>query len=568
MAKRKPIGQILKEMELVTEGDIQEALQLQRENGGALGQILVDMEVATAEDILFALAAQSGMDVIDLEGLEIPNKVIGKVTAAQAHTYKIIPVEFANGVMKVCLADPSNIMIFEELRFTLGCEVVGVVATEEQIDAALVRHYGDDAGGMAGLFDDVDEDDLAQISGDKKSMDISDAAANANAPAVVKLLNMILMHAIRDKAADVHLEPYEDAFRVRYRVDGVLYEMDPPPRELAPVLTARVKVMSNLDIAETRLPQDGRIELSIGGRPIDLRVSTLPTMFGESTVMRILDRSVVSLDLDNLGMAEAEKTAITRLVDKPNGIMLVTGPTGSGKTTTLYSCLNYANDVGIKIITTEDPVEYDLDGIVQCQINEDVGLTYGSALRAILRQDPDKILVGEIRDKETAGIAVEAALTGHLVLSTLHTNDAPTVITRMVDIGVEDFLLAATVEGIVAQRLVRKICAECKEYYDPTEEQITALALKANAVAGKKFAYGKGCAACNYTGHRGRMAIYEIMLISDRLRQMIMDQAPVAGLRDQARREGMKTLREAGLTAIFDTKTTVEEVLRETIAAE
>ncbi|MGE3855183.1 MAG: GspE/PulE family protein, partial [Planctomycetota bacterium] len=520
MAKRKPIGQILKEMELVTEGDIQEALQIQRENGGALGQILVDMEVCTGEDILFALAAQSGMDVIDLEGLEIPKNAIGKVNAAQAHTYKIIPVEFSGGVLKVCLADPSNIMIFEELRFTLGCEVIGVVATEDQIEAALGKYYGEDNTGIGGMFggDDLDDEGLAQAVDGKKSMDISDAAANANAPAVVKLLNMILMHAIRDKAADVHLEPYEDAFRVRYRVDGVLYEMDPPPRELAPVLTARVKVMSNLDIAETRLPQDGRIELSIGGKPIDLRVSTLPTMYGESCVMRILDRSVVSLDLDNLGMAEAEKMAICRLVDKPNGIMLVTGPTGSGKTTTLYSCLNYANDIGIKIITTEDPVEYDLEGIIQCQINEDVGLTYAAALRAILRQDPDKILVGEIRDKETAGIAVEAALTGHLVLSTLHTNDAPTVITRMVDIGVEDFLLAATIEGIVAQRLVRKVCMECRELYEPTEEQMQALNLKANAVAGKTFAYGKGCASCNFTGHRGRMAIYEIMLISDRLR--------------------------------------------------
>jgi type IV pilus assembly protein PilB len=371
--------------------------------------------------------------------------------------------------------------------------------------------------------------------------------------------------AIKAQASDIHFEPFENEFKVRYRVDGVLYEMQSPPLHLASPLISRIKVLSNLDISETRLPQDGRILLSVGGKPVDLRVSTLPTIFGESVVMRVLDRSVVKLDLDNIGLREEEMKMLKNLINLPHGIIIVTGPTGSGKTTTLYSCLNYANDVRWKIITTEDPVEYDLDGIVQCQVNEDIGVTYANLLRSILRQDPDTILVGEVRDLETAQIAVEAALTGHLVFSTLHTNDAPSAITRLLDLGVEPFLICASMEAIIAQRLVRRICTKCKEEIAPTEEMLMELGLTPRDVRGKKFCWGKGCSNCNNTGYRGRMAIFEMMLVTDRIKELVMKQASTEQIRHVAREQGMRTLRESGLLAIFDGHTTIEEVVRETL---
>jgi type IV pilus assembly protein PilB len=401
--------------------------------------------------------------------------------------------------------------------------------------------------------------------GKKDSLNVDE---DPDAPAVVKLLNFLLATAIRDRSSDIHLEPFEEKFQVRYRVDGALLAMENPPKELASALISRIKVLSKLDISETRMPQDGRIELVIEGRSVDLRVSTLPTMFGESCVMRILDRSNVSLDLDNLGMRQDDNEMVKALIGKPNGVVLVTGPTGSGKTTTLYSCLNYMNKPDLKIITTEDPVEYDLPGVMQCQVNEDVGLSYGNALRSILRQDPDMILVGEIRDKETGAIAVEASLTGHLVLSTLHTNDAPSAVTRMLDLGLESFLIAATLEAVIAQRLVRKICAHCKEFYPPEPEHAMELGLRPEALTGKKFAFGKGCSRCNNTGYKGRMALYEMFRINDEIKQMIMDGAQVSALREAGRRHGMRTLRESGLLAIYDCGTSIEEVMRETLVLE
>jgi type IV pilus assembly protein PilB len=398
-----------------------------------------------------------------------------------------------------------------------------------------------------------------------EGVDLADAEAMASSPPVIKLLQYILFQAIRDRASDVHLEPFEGDFKIRYRVDGSLFELQSPPPHLALALISRVKVMSGLDIAETRLPQDGRIELSIGGRPVDLRVSTLPTLFGESCVIRVLDRSVVSLDLAQVGLRENEMDLMRRLIDLPHGIVLVTGPTGSGKTTTLYSALNFANDVGVKIITTEDPVEYELEGIIQIQVNEEIGVTYSACLRSILRQDPDMILVGEIRDLDTAQIAVEASLTGHVVFSTVHTNDAPLAVTRMLDLGIEAFLIAATVEAIIAQRLVRTICRECKVSYEPSAEVLMELGLRAEDLQGKRFAYGRGCPNCHGSGFRGRRAIFEIMVLTEGLKQMILDGASSDVLREQARREGMRTLRESGLLAIFDGVTTVEEVLRETM---
>lgn len=572
MAKRrKLLGQILKEIELVTEGDIQEALARQKKEGGLLGKILVNMGCCTDGDITMALAAQNDMNFVDLGELDIPIELLDMVSEAQAHTYRVVPLEFDadSRTLVIAMDDPTKIVVFDELQFALqskvpGIRIQGALASAEDIDNALEKFYTE--GGKGGYG----EEDLAEFveEGVYKKDAVTLDADDADSPAVVKLLNFLLATAIRDRSSDIHLEPFEERFQVRYRVDGALLAMENPPKELAPSLISRIKVLSKLDIAETRLPQDGRIELVIENRSVDLRVSTLPTMFGESCVMRILDRSNVSLDLDNLGMRPEENEMIKALIAKPNGIVLVTGPTGSGKTTTLYSCLNYMNNPTIKIITTEDPVEYDLPGVMQCQVNEEVGLTYGAALRSILRQDPDMILVGEIRDRDTGGIAVEAALTGHLVLSTLHTNDAPSATTRMLDLGLESFLIAATLEAIVAQRLVRKICNNCKEYYEPEPEHAMELGLRPEAIAGKKFAFGKGCSRCNSTGYKGRMALYEMFRINDEIKQMIMDDANVASLREAGRRHGMRTLRESGQLAIYDCSTTVDEVMRETLVME
>jgi type IV pilus assembly protein PilB len=398
-----------------------------------------------------------------------------------------------------------------------------------------------------------------------RSIDLASLEELANSMPVVKLLNLILLQAIKDKSSDIHFEPFEDEFKVRYRVDGVLYEMMPPPKHLAVAIISRIKVMSLLDISETRLPQDGRIELNISGNPIDLRISTLPTLFGESVVMRVLDRSVISLDLDRIGLREDDTENIRNLLDLPNGIILVTGPTGSGKTTTLYSCLNEANEIDVKLITTEDPVEYDLQGIVQVQINDDIGCTFAACLRSILRQDPDTILVGEIRDIETAQIAIQAALTGHVVLSTLHTNDAPSTVTRMIDMGVEKFMIAATIQGVIAQRLVRTICVECKAEYTPDMEELASIGMTPDDMGGKTFCYGKGCENCNNTGYRGRTALFEMLIMTDAIRDLILGEGITSTIREQATKEGMRTLRQSGLLKIYEGLTTIEEVVRETI---
>jgi type IV pilus assembly protein PilB len=400
--------------------------------------------------------------------------------------------------------------------------------------------------------------------GESIDLDVVMEAASDNK--VIKLLNLVLLQAIKDRASDIHFEPFENEFKMRYRIDGVLYEMVPPPKELGPAITSRIKVMAKLDIAERRLPQDGRIELTVGGAPVDLRISVLPTMYGESVVMRVLDRSNVKLSLDRIGMRDDDLEVFRKLINRPNGIVTVTGPTGSGKTTTLYAALAALNDIETKILTAEDPVEYDIDGLCQVQVNAEVELTFAKALRSFLRQDPDVILVGEIRDLETAEIAVQASLTGHLVLSTLHTNDAPSSVIRLVDLGVEPFLLTATMEGVVAQRLVRTICPKCKEQYVPSDEELMELALTREAIAGKAFFRGKGCDNCFGSGYRGRMALFEIMGVNDVLRDMIMKKASTNILKDQAKKDGMRSLRQCGLLAIYEGQTTIDEVLRETLA--
>jgi type IV pilus assembly protein PilB len=549
--KKQLLGQVIKSLGVgVHEGMIQEALGVQKKDGGQIGQIMVKLGMITESQLLLSLGKQAGLEVVDLRKTPPDPALVGRIDREMAEMFGVCPVRMDGDAMIIALANPSNLSVLDDLRFILNCELRPAVAEEAQIREAI-------AGAKKSGKDDVAADAAKAMT--------SDSEDAVNAAPVVKLLNYIILQAVKDKASDIHLEPFEHDFKVRYRVDGVLYELEPPPPHLAIALISRVKVKSGLDIAETRLPQDGRIDMTINGRSIDLRVSTLPTMFGESCVMRILDRTVVSLDLSNVGLRPDELAKFRSFLQRPHGIILVTGPTGSGKTTTLYSALNEANDPAVKIITTEDPVEYDLAGIIQVQINEEIGVTYSRCLRAILRQDPDMILVGEIRDKETASIAIEAALTGHVVFSTVHTNDAPLAVTRMIDVGVEPFLLAATLEAIVAQRLVRRVCTGCKVLYDPSDEVLMELSLKPQDVVGKQFAYGKGCEACHFTGMKGRTAIFEILEISDRLREMILDGAATDAIRLAAKEQGMRSLRDAGLLAIFDGVTTVEEVLRETI---
>jgi type IV pilus assembly protein PilB len=566
--KRKQLGQILIEEGLITDKELEEGLAHQAQHGGAIGRVLVDLGVVTDNDILLAIAKQAGMDIIDLQHLEIPKEVVEMISPSVAQVYRILPVNFEDGLLTVAMADPLNVNAIDDLRFMLNCDVSGAVSNEQAVTEAIEKYYGGETESIADLVKDIDDDDLMELRDDDDIPDISKLEEMASSAPVVKLVNLVLFTAIRDQASDIHFEPFEDEFRIRYRIDGSLLEMQPPPRQLALALISRIKVMSNLDIAERRVPQDGRIPLSIAGNTVELRVSTLPTMFGESVVMRVLDRSVVSLDLDRLGLREDESASIKELVDKPNGIVLVTGPTGSGKTTTLYSALNYINEVGIKIITTEDPVEYDLDGIIQVPIREDIGVTYSACLRSILRQDPDKILVGEIRDLETAQIAIEASLTGHLVLSTLHTNDAPGTVTRLIEVGVEPFLLSATIEAVVAQRLVRVICTKCKDEYQPGDETLMELELNAEEVHGKTFYYGKGCDGCNKTGYRGRTAIYEIMRINGKLRESIIARKSTDVLRKEAQAAGMRVLRDAGMLKVFDGLTTIEEVTKQTLTFE
>lgn len=563
---RRPLGQLLKEMGVVTEYEIQEALEIQREKGGTLGEILVDMGVVDEKDLLFALAIQVGMDMVDLDEMEIPDDVIEHVDKTVVETYKIMPIEYQDGRITVAISDPTNLGILDDLRFMLDTELEAVVATEDAIERAIDRYYGEkEAESIESIIASVDEASSIELVEGKDVLDFEKLEKDVHSKPIVRLLNLILFQAINDRASDIHLEPFEDRFRVRYRVDGVLYEMMPPPLHLAPALISRVKVMANLDITETRVPQDGRIELNIAGRPIDLRVSTLPTAFGESVVMRVLDRANVNLELDMLGLRPDEIENIKALIDRPHGIILVTGPTGSGKTTTLYSALNYANSPEIKILTAEDPVEYDLEGIIQVQVNEEIGVTFAKLLRSYLRQDPDKILVGEIRDLETAEIAIQASLTGHVVFSTLHTNDAPSAITRMLDLGVEPFLMAATLEAIIAQRLVRRICLNCRTEYEPSEEELIELEMRPEETEGRTFYYGRGCEECNGTGYKGRTGIFEIMLITEEIRKLILSEASTDTIRQIARKGGMKTLRDSGLLAIYDGITTIEEVVRETI---
>jgi type IV pilus assembly protein PilB len=561
--KRKRLGEILVSMGKVKPDQVAEALKVQKDKGGAIGAVLVDLGYCDQSDITAALAVQMGMRRVELDELEIPPEIIEKLDAITARSYSVVPIEFDLGRLTVAIADPNNFRAVDELRTLLGCEVVAAVADPAAVVRALDKYYAQTES-VEQVIDELDST-AEWIAEHENSIDLEDIRAMSESQPVKKLLNLVLLAAIRDKASDIHFEPFEDEFKMRYRIDGILYEMVPPPRHIALAVASRIKVMSNLDIAERRVPQDGRIELTVGGKPVDLRVSVLPTMFGESVVMRVLDRSQVELDITKIGLRDDEQKVVDDLIHRPNGIVIVTGPTGSGKTTTLYSALSAVNAPDVKIITTEDPVEYDIDGLIQVQINPDIGLTFARCLRHILRQDPDIILVGEIRDLETAQIAIHASLTGHLVFSTLHTNDAPTAITRLLDLGLEPFLVTATLEAIVAQRLVRKICTKCRAEFEPTEDMLWELDLTPEEVRGRTFFFGKGCDACNNTGYKGRMGLFEIMHMDDLLRDLILHESSTNVIRDEARKRGMRSLRDAGLMGIYDGTTTIEEVVKATV---
>ncbi|MFN6164311.1 MAG: GspE/PulE family protein [Planctomycetota bacterium] len=568
MATRK-IGQIFVDMGFITDEQLQLLLEEQQQQPGALlGKIAEDMQLITDEQLAQALGEQMNMKVVTIGEAQISKALVERLSETMAQLYRVIPVRFDGHRLTVATCDPQNLTIQDELRTFLGLDIEMVVATEREIKAAIERYYSSESLSVEKIVAELAADEelaqaVSKLQQDK--FDLDGAEALADSAPVRKLLNLVLLLAIKDQASDIHFEPFEDEFRIRIKAEGVLYEMVPPPRHLAFAITTRIKVMANLDIAERRLPQDGRIELMVGGHPVDLRVSVLPTMFGESVVMRILDRTVVSLSLTKVGMDDVTMNDFRNIMKRPNGIVLVTGPTGSGKTTTLYSALSELNEISEKLITTEDPVEYDIDGIVQIPIDHDIGVTFASCLRAILRQDPDIILVGEIRDLETAEIAVQASLTGHLVFSTLHTNDAPSTITRMKDMGIPTFLITATVEAILAQRLVRRICTQCREVTEPPLEVLHELGVSDDVTKEIKFYRGKGCNKCNNTGYMGRIGLFELMVMNDELRDMIMRNVTTDELRNKAVEYGMITLRDYGKKFVFEGLTTAEEVVRETV---
>ncbi len=566
----KRIGQIFIDLGLIDEGQLQQMLEEQQARGGELiGKVGLSLGFFSEDQLGEALAEQWNTTFVTLYDRTIPPEVLRLVSEPMAQLYRVIPIELAGNRLTVATSEPQKIQIADELRTFLGFDIHNCVATEQEIQKAIDKFYSADNESVESIVEGLENDKelAAQAAGlgGEGPTDLTSVEALAESAPVRKLLNMVLLLAIRDGASDIHFEPFESEFRIRLKAEGVLQEMVPPPKHLSFAITTRIKVMANLDIAERRLPQDGRIELNVGGHPVDLRVSVLPTLFGESVVMRVLDRGVVSLDLNKIGMPPETLRNFRTVMQRPNGIVLVTGPTGSGKTTTLYSALSELNEIEDKLITTEDPVEYDIEGIVQVQIDSEIGNTFAHCLRSILRQDPDRILVGEIRDTETAEIAVQASLTGHMVFSTLHTNDAPSTITRLRDMGVPPFLITATVEAILAQRLVRKICTLCKEEVIPTADLLADLEMTSDQLAGRKLFRGKGCDKCNRTGYKGRLGIYELMLMNDEMRDMIIRNCSTEDLRNTARKFGMVTLRDAGMESVFAGLTTAEEVIRETI---
>ncbi len=566
----KRLGQILTDLGLIDEDQLEEMLSEQEARGGELlGRVGASLGFFSDEQLGEALAEQWNTVFVTLYDKQITHSLVEIISKTMAEMYRVVPLELKDNQLTIATADPQKIQIADELRVFLGYEIHVVVATDAEIDKAIEQFYSGEVDTVESIVEEMEDDkDLEEASKsllEDGPIDLTSAEAMADSAPVRKLLNLVLLMAIKENASDIHLEPFESEFKIRMKADGVLQEMVPPPKHLSFAITTRIKVMANLDIAERRMPQDGRIELSVSGHPVDLRVSVLPTLFGESVVMRVLDRGVVSLDLDKLGMDDDILRPFREIIKRPNGIILVTGPTGSGKTTTLYSALSELNEPDDKIITTEDPIEYDIEGIVQVPIDSDIGVTFAAALRAILRQDPDRILVGEIRDVETAEIAIQAALTGHMVFSTLHTNDSPATVTRLRDMGVQPFLITATVEAILAQRLVRRICGECKEEFIPDADTLADLELTSDQVVGKTFFRGRGCDKCSNSGYKGRLGLYELLVMTDEIRDLVVRNASTEEIRDLARKAGMVTLRDSGMVNMFEGHTTADEVIRETI---
>lgn len=554
------VYEIIKGAKLLDDAQLDEINESHLHTGKSLADAVIDSGVVERGQIFEAIAAFLGYEYLDTPPKTIDDGVAGAIQPGVARMYAVVPHKVDAVSLEVLAQDPFNPAIIDDLTFTLNKDITIVVGDPVSIERLLIDTYGEEDSSIDDILGEMG-DSFNELGDELSEGDLTDMA---NQTPIIRFVNLVLQQAIKDKASDVHFEPFEKEFRIRYRIDGALYEMAPPPRNLAVPVTSRVKVLSNMNISETRIPQDGRIKMTIAGRPVDLRVSTLPTQFGESVVLRVLDKSVVNLDLEALSLPDDILKTIRSLVDRPNGIFIVTGPTGSGKTTTLYSALREVNDVETKILTAEDPVEYEIDGIMQVAVNHQVGLDFSRALRAFLRQDPDKIMVGEIRDLETAQIAVQASLTGHVVLSTLHTNDAPGAVTRLIDMGLEPFLISASLEAILAQRLVRRICPTCRTAYEPGQDLIEMLDVDPLEIADKDFYYGDGCAECSNTGYRGRIGLFEMIVVSDAIRELINQRAPTLTIKQKALEQGMRSLRDDGLRAIFDGNSTIEEVLKYT----
>ena len=562
-----PLLSLVKEQGLIDDLQYEEVATELKRSGAPVFQLLQDFGIMKLDDILHAMASNLGTEVVSLRDREFSPDLLKTIPANVARMYHCMPVALNNGMLQVALADPLDPAHADEIGFASKRDVQVVVADPAEIEKAVDRYYGqEETEDFSKILKELgsDKEMEREVSEAGASDDVRLVESLANEAPIVKFVNLVLFQAIQDRASDIHFEPFETEFRIRYRVDGALYEMAPPPKHLALPVISRLKVMSNLNISERRLPQDGRISYTVANRQVDLRVSTLPTLFGESVVLRVLDRASVNLDLDTLGFPKYLHDYMAEAVQRPNGILIVTGPTGSGKTTTLYSAMRRVNTIDSKLLTAEDPVEYDIEGIMQVAINEAVGMTFGKALRSFLRQDPDIIMVGEMRDLETAQISIQASLTGHLVLSTLHTNDATGAVTRLIDMGVEPFLISSTLMAVLAQRLVRTICKNCRTPFEPTEDQLSLLNLSAHDLGDKVFHYGRGCSVCNDTGYKGRKGIFELLIISEAIRGLINERAPTIVLRQKAIELGMVPLREDGLRSIFEGDTTIEEVVKYT----
>jgi type IV pilus assembly protein PilB len=544
--------QMLVEQSLIPEEAVDDVAFEVNQTGLSLAKILEKHALMTADEFHVTLAQMLGTEAVNLAAFEPPQELIQMLPGGLAQLHQAFPVGWDGQTLRLAMVDPFHHQSLEDIRFGLGIDIHMVIAPVDEVIELIRRHYSRGAGELKEV--------LSQMGTGEDGEEV-DAASEAP---IIRYVDLVMQQAIMDRASDIHFEPFEHDFKIRYRVDGALYEMSPPPRHLASSIISRVKVMSNLNIAERRLPQDGRIQREVNGRAVDMRVSTLPTQFGESVVLRVLDRSSVNLSLEALGLPLNLHNYLLRTIELPNGIFIVTGPTGSGKTTTLYACLEKINTIDAKVLTAEDPVEFDIEGIIQVPVNEGIGLTFARVLRAFLRQDPDRIMVGETRDVETAQIAIQASLTGHLVLTTLHTNDAPGAVTRLIDMGVEPFMISASLEGVLGQRLIRKICSQCRTPYEPTEAVLDQLGLSPHEIGDKQFYYGAGCANCNSTGYRGRKGIYELLDVNEPIRELINQRAPGVVLKQKAIELGMTTLRDDGLRLIYDGETSIEEVLKYT----